>query len=260
MAERLCFLVSDFEKTGRFYDEVRVEFEYFNGFALVQKQKSIKSFHKAIESQFKNFKVLEISTKSPEILGKHCSAFNLKLECEKLGERALECVFQSSKVFEYKGEEKRFKEILYEDNAREGKRCIKEFLEQHKGARLTHFEFEGQKYPLEPASAFYDFIYIQALKQLKDKDELLKYDIFTDIEFNDKKQINCQARSCAIYVGLKRAKKLDEYLKSFNKFKEIYQNLSKNENKTSTKKGKKTKARKESKEQPSLFGDDELNS
>lgn len=266
MASRLCFVVSEYEKTGRFYDEVRVEFEYFKGFAPSQKQKSIKSFHEAILAQFKDLKVLEISTKSLEPLGKNCSAFNLKLECKSLGERALECVFQSSKVFEYEGEQKQFKEILYDDDAREGKRCIKDFLEQHKGARLVGFEFEGEKYPLEPASAFYDYIYIQALEQFEHKDELLKYDIFTDIEFNDKKQINCQARSCAIYVGLKRAGKLGEYLSNFERFKEIYKTCAQkggtNENGKSVKNSKKSRKNKKNPSleanQPSLFDTDAL--
>ena len=35
-------------------------------------------------------------------------------------------------------------------------------------------------------------------------EKLLDYDGFTDIVFNPQKSINCQARSCAIYVGMKR--------------------------------------------------------
>lgn len=33
----------------------------------------------------------------------------------------------------------------------------------------------------------------------------MAHDCFTDIEFNPKKSLNCQARSCALAVALKRA-------------------------------------------------------
>ena len=51
-------------------------------------------------------------------------------------------------------------------------------------------------YPLVPKNAFYDWLYIRALHALADwnSDKIL-YDTLTDIEFNPKKQINCQARA-----------------------------------------------------------------
>ena len=36
-------------------------------------------------------------------------------------------------------------------------------------------------------------------------EEILNYDAFTDIEFNPKKSLNCQAKAAAIFVGLSRA-------------------------------------------------------
>ncbi|MCW1361002.1 hypothetical protein OLQ22_08215 [Campylobacter jejuni] len=212
MAKRIYFL-TDNEKI---YKEIEAEFEYFNGFAKSQKQKSIKSFHEAIKKQYPDKKILEISTKS-ENLGTQFSAFNLTLDGY-----SVECIFQSAKVFKDKNKEYSFKEILYEDKSLDSKNCIKEFLENHKTAKLSHFEYENKRYELEPKSSFYDFIYIQALMQSKDAEKLVEYDIFTDIEFNQKKQINCQARSCAIYVSLVKNKKVDYYMSSFENFKKIY--------------------------------------
>lgn len=52
--------------------------------------------------------------------------------------------------------------------------------------------------------------------------EIIKYDAFTDIEFNHEKSINYQARAAAIFIRLFKMGKVDEVLGDINKFKEIY--------------------------------------
>ena len=49
-------------------------------------------------------------------------------------------------------------------------------------------------------------------------EELVKYDTFTDIEFNPKKSINCQARTCAILVSLYKNDLLEKALNSKDDF------------------------------------------
>ena len=51
--------------------------------------------------------------------------------------------------------------------------------------------------------------------------KILNYTAFTDIEFNPKKSINCQARSCALYVSLVKNELLDIALESEEAFLEI---------------------------------------
>ena len=59
---------------------------------------------------------------------------------------------------------------------------------------------------LEPKTAFYDWLYLQALCQNRTlADQLLQYSGFTDIEFNPKKSFSTQARSCALFVALCRS-------------------------------------------------------
>jgi len=54
-------------------------------------------------------------------------------------------------------------------------------------------------------TAFYDWLYITALNQNQGlAKEILRFDAFTDIEFNHKKSINCQARAAAMFVSLKK--------------------------------------------------------
>lgn len=59
-------------------------------------------------------------------------------------------------------------------------------------------------FPLEPKTAFYDWLYINALYEHREwlRSHILKYAGFTDIEFNPERSINCQARSCALLVTL----------------------------------------------------------
>jgi hypothetical protein len=129
-------------------------------------------------------------------LGVALSAFNLKSETVGKGkELTVETAFQSSKVFERGGP---YRDLLHA-TSREAKKDprIKE------SGRLIEFNFFGERWPLEPKTAFYDWIYINILlKNEQFSEQLGSYDAFTDIEFNPKKSINCQAYSVALFRSL----------------------------------------------------------
>ena len=209
MAEKIVFHSLD---NGTIKEE-RFLYSFYSGFAIVQKQKNIASLHESIASKYPNAKILEVSSKSETELGKKLSAFNLVLDgC------CVESIFQSSKVFS-NGEQFEF---LLGKSGRE----VKKYMKEHAVGPLKCFRYLGADYPLFPKSAFYDYIYIKALLANKDLcDELIKYDFFTDIEFNEKKSINCQARTCAIFVNLIKNKKIDKVFDSFDDFLSIYDDL-----------------------------------
>ena len=99
-------------------------------------------------------------------------------------------------------------------------------MKEHHMAPLNCFRYQGIEYPLFPKTAFYDYIYIKALLNNKSiYEELIKYDVFTDIEFNEKKSINCQARTCAIFVSLYKSKRIENAMSSFESFAKIYDEL-----------------------------------
>ena len=187
---------------------VSVDFEWHPGFAIVQKQKSIRSLHDAVRDQgIIEGNMLEISSKSPEALGRSLSAFSLTLKNENWPSCSVECAFQGSKVFERGGP---FSD-LYLASSREAK----------KDARLTNsgilvrFSLAGEDWPINPRTYFYDWLYINALVQNQELAEgLIDYKGFTDIEFNPAKSINCQAHSAALYVALKKSGKLESVLAS----------------------------------------------
>lgn len=174
----------------------QIEFQWFPGISVSQAQKSIDSLHKSACEQLGTKAVLEISSKSKDPAGVRLSAFNLMVKTG-LYERefSLECAFQSSKVFEHGGP---FKDLL---DARSIDAKRDERLSQH--GRLTRFEYFGADWPLEPRTAFYDWLYINALhKQPELADIVLGYAAFSDIAFNPQRSINCQAYAAALYVSL----------------------------------------------------------
>ena len=99
----------------------------------------------------------------------------------------------------------------------------KQFVANSNKGSLLRFSYCNTIFPLEPRSMFYDYLYIKALNQIKRTSvHLVEFDIFTDIEFNEKKQINCQARSCAIYSYLLKSKTLEYHLSSIEIFAKLY--------------------------------------
>jgi len=222
MANRPFFIPND-NKDELVKTEL-VEFKWFSGFAKVQKQKSISSFHENISKQFRYNKILEISTKSKDKLGVKLSAFNLKINF-KDKEYFLESLFQGSKVFSNEGP---YVDI-YKKESIDAKKD-----ERIKRSDLKEFSFFGEKFTLE--FDFYSWLYFLALKQNKRlTGEILHYQAFTDIEFNPEKSLNCQAYSAALYLSMIKNNILnidkkypDDELKSmipFRKFKNIQQKL-----------------------------------
>ncbi len=204
MAERPLFAPAP-EAPG-FVQEIDLSITWHGGFAASQKQKNVAAMHEAAAA--KGYApVLEVSTKSTETLGQRLSAFNLKVEASGVAPMPLECAFQGAKVFERGGP---FRD-LYVVAPWEAKRDVR--LKQ--SGALTAFEFDGLRFPLEPTTAFYDWLYLSALYPHREwLKRLSAYAGFTDIEFNPAKSINCQARSCALFVALMQNGLLDQAMVS----------------------------------------------
>lgn len=197
-----------------------LDFKWFPGMAISQKQKSIRSLHEAALEKHKNLdQILEISSKSETSLGIALSAFNLMvMNATGKGIASVECVFQSSKVFEGN---KQFLDLLKVSSLE-----AKKDPRLKESGRLIAFRPNGKKdkeWGLNPITAYYDWVYINALKQHEEyHEELLSYDAFSDIEFNPKKSINCQAYSVALFCALSKRGILCEALSSQQKFLSIY--------------------------------------
>ncbi|MCI8527764.1 MAG: hypothetical protein HFH82_01185 [Lachnospiraceae bacterium] len=172
------------------------EFSWNGGFAVVQKQKNISALHEQIQIKYGE-KALEVSSKSTEALGRQIGAFHLKRKGVYI-----ENIFQAAKKYENGGP---FLDML-EMMPKEAKRDER----HHNSGKLVSFVLEDVEWPLEPMTAFYDYIYIMALKEHYGETlDLGEYHWFTDIEFNPKKSVNCQARSAAIYQLLREMKCFD---------------------------------------------------
>lgn len=176
--------------------EIMLEFEWHAGFAKSQAQKSIFSLHNVAREEGIS-PILEISSKSLSPLGEQLSAFNLLLHCRDESAISVECAFQGSKVFTNGGPYT----DLYNITSREAKQDDR----LKTSGRLIGFNFMGEDFPTIPQTAFYDWLYINALFQhRKLAGQLLHFSGFSDIAFNPGKSINCQARSAALFVALSR--------------------------------------------------------
>jgi hypothetical protein len=180
-----------------FVKRVLVDFDWYPGFSKTQAQKSIASLRHAAAKQGIS-SVLEISSKSPDPLGVSLSALNLMLNIAETPPMSVECAYQGSKVFERGGP--------YTDLYSVPSRVAKTDERLRNSGDLTAFRLLGQEHPIYPPTAFYDWLYVTALSQNAElAAKLLGFEGFSDITFNPKRSINCQAHSAALYVSLHRA-------------------------------------------------------
>lgn len=216
MAKRPVFVVIDDENKNCFVDSVDVDFDWYGGLSTSQKQKCIDSLHKNFLKLYSEKKILEVSTKSNNDLGKKLSAFNLKLFDKTLKkEIPVENIFQASKVFE--NEKGPYLDLL-EKPPNEAKKDPR----LRNSGKIIYFLYDGIKWPTEPKTLFYNWIYINALYSNKELTEkITTFDAFTDIEFNPKKSYNCQAYAAALFVSLYRRGLLEKALSSH----EVYKSL-----------------------------------
>lgn len=175
-------------------EEVYIDFTWTKGFSKSRVQERILNLHDAASRRGIG-PVLEISTKSPLEIGAKLSAFNLSFSTKEGIVMTVESAYQGSKVFERGGPY----QDLYDLAARRAKRDTR----LRTSGRVVGFRLLDEDFPIQPETIFYDWLYCTALSQHPELEhELLKYRAFSDIAFNPKKSINCQARSAALYVAL----------------------------------------------------------
>ena len=197
-----------------YVSEVSLDFEYFPGSSIQQKQRSVASLHASYVARFPSSRVLEVSSKSERDIGVQLSAFNLMIEHPGRGSYSVECAFQASKVFLHGGP--------FVDLFNASSRAAKTDRRLRESGELVGFKYLTDQFPLEPKTYFYDWLYASALcRHDKLVEQVMMFDAFTDIEHNPERSINCQARSVAKVVGLARAGLLADALQSPRAFLEL---------------------------------------
>ena len=185
--------------------EQEIEFDWHMGMSAEVRKRSIKSLHE--QAKLKGFKkILEASSKSEQSIGIQLSAFYLK----NIKGYPVENLFQSSKIFENGGP--------YRDLLTVTPREAKKDIRLKESGNLIRFEINGNQYPLEPKSLFYDWLYLNVLfsernLELRERFFEMKFDAFSDIEFNPTKSFSCQARTLALCVSLYRNESVQDFIK-----------------------------------------------
>jgi hypothetical protein len=199
----------------RYVLEFYVDFDWHAGFAKSQKQKSIRALHEMAARDFGVKNPLEVSSKSEDPLGVALSSFNLTFTTKRGRKLTVEAAFQGSKVFQHGGP--------YVDLFKKAPREAKRDERLRSSGALTKFSFFGNDWALEPKTAFYDWLYINALLKNRELvDQVTDRDAFTDIEFNPERSINCQARSAALFCALYHTDRLSFALESQENFLSLY--------------------------------------
>lgn len=212
MARRPIFIPRiDTGPRGPFVERIELDFTWHPGFALSQQQKSIASLHAAAAERGLG-PVLEISSKSTDPRGIALSAFNLPCPLPDGSVGVVETAFQGSKVFADGGPYT----ILYGAAPAEAKRDER----LRSSGALVAFQWGATRFPLQPTTCFYDWLYLRALANAKKelRTALTQHAAFSDIAFNPKRSLNCQAGSAALYVALERRGLLEEALGSVARY------------------------------------------
>ena len=192
-------------------EELSVSFAWNPGFAVSQKQKNVTALHSAIKKVDASKRPLEVSSKSTMGIGVNLSAFNLGVR-KGHSLYIVESVFQACKVFS--GGIGPFPE-LYAENPSQ----VRAIVREKATSPLVAFKCGTELWTLRPTRAFYDWIYCRALNANPELvEELCDFDCFTDIEFNPRKSLNCQAYAVALYQSFVHAHVLEEALSSKEAF------------------------------------------
>lgn len=208
MAVRPIFVASP---EPPFVQKKTVGFGFAPGFAVSQARKNIAHLHESYMKAWHKTEPLEISSKSMQELGVELSAFKLVYHLPDGRHYTVEQIFQASKVFTNGGP--------YTDLLDMKPKDAKKDPRLRSSGAVKGFRFDGVDYPSEPETAFYNWIWINALLTNPDLSErIMNYDAFTDIVFNPQKSLNCQAEAAAVYVGLKKTGKLEEAMAAFDAF------------------------------------------
>lgn len=185
--------------------EQTITFDWHMGMSTEVRKRSIKSLHNSAKLAGFN-QILEASSKSEQPIGIQLSAFFLK----NITNHPVENLFQSSKVFERGGP--------YRDLLSVTPREAKKDSRLKESGNLISFRFNNKNYPLEPKSLFYDWLYVNVLfsernLELREKFFEMKFDAFSDIEFNPNKSFSCQARTLALCVSLYENDSIQDFIK-----------------------------------------------
>lgn len=197
--------------TYPFFEEIRVSMDLFGGFALSQKRKTERSLHRNFLAAYPESHPLEISSASLNPVGRALSAMHLTKTTSSGKLTSVESAFQSSRIYRDGSEQiGPFPEYLYAD----GREAKKEVKAASRGLHSYEYMFDGIHFgaPDFHISMFYDFLYLNALTE-KDNTETTRrlleggFDAFSDLATSS---LNSQARSCAIFVGLVKAGRIEE--------------------------------------------------
>lgn len=224
-AEHPVFMVRKQADGSLALEERTFHFNFAPGLSPTQKKKNIIALQAVAKKEAGLKNILEISSKSEDEIGRKLGAFSLTLTIKE-GEYFLESIFQGSKILKNPVTDKQEGPFpnIFKEAAHNARKQIEGYQEENK-LDIYGYYLDKVHYPSGPGSVFYDWLYLRALIQHETwiKEDLHgHYDAYTDIEYNPKSRIACQARSFAIAQILISRQELHKAANDFKYFKLIY--------------------------------------
>ena len=190
MAVRPIFISSgDIEKP---FIKKDISFKWVSGVSHIQLCRRRDSLSSEISKLYDIKKWLEVSSMSDKEIGIKLSALNLILNTSN-GTDSVQNIYQSSKRYSF------------------------DFTD--------YFKYNDLVFDSTPTGMFYDYIYMCAILQNSHLiNDLVQFDIFTDIQFNPNKSLNTQARAVAIFKTLYDNNSLS-IINDHEEFKKYYKSI-----------------------------------
>lgn len=157
MATRPAFI--PLQSQSSMIREVPVDFKWHARLSASQKQKSVDKLYSATRERLGIVRVLEVSTKSKEELGRALSAFNLRMCLPDGHVTSVEVAYQAAKKFEHGGP---YLDLLSGDS-----RAAKTDKRLRNSGRLLAFSYGGEDWPLVPHRVLRLAVYLCANERSK---------------------------------------------------------------------------------------------
>lgn len=206
---------TDMALAPRLVYEKLVEFPWYSGFTLPQKRRGVTSLHDKARDTLGLDKILEVSTRSFDAVGRKLSPFYQRRKVPGYGGPrgvALESLFAGVKVFARGGP---YTELL---DLPPTKALLNRKNTQKAQGKLRYLQLGEERFG---RISGYDYLYIStAAPTLSEEEwaELATFQGFSEITLPFANSWTCQAGSAALMAELKHRDLLDEALQSYEAF------------------------------------------
>lgn len=192
MANRPVFM----SREDKLYQE-NIEFKWHSGFSVGQKRKSVEELHREFNKQYPGKNVLEVSNASLHPLSGELSVDTLRNE-----DGGVSSILLGSQMFVKGGPFP----SMYVKSLEE----VKKDPQLKKSGKLIAYNYKEGTFRVHDNNKFFHWVIVNVLYTRPDlAEKVIKFDGFTDINYNPNKPSDSLAESLSIFKMLSETGRLD---------------------------------------------------